>query len=253
MCLKKIFGGSKPETTWGYSNMILLTQAIDDYVGTENDLEQCLKDQLALMGALPEYQVRRYTNYQVKEKLFAERHYEILAEAVPGDVLISHYSGHGTQVACSISVEPDGYYEGLYLYDSVLSDKELKAIRDAIPEGVTVVFIIDSCFSGGMSKSIGNPTKARFVQTEDRVFTKRVSGITAGLKSEELNCIIMTACSENEVAYDGVFSPVLAAMRGRSVTYRDWFNNAAAYIKAHGGRQTPMLYGPANLLDKKML
>ena len=134
----------KPPTVFTPSDKIFLTQAINDYPGTVNDLNECLADQDKLIKVMPEFQLRRFTDRMVNPDSFITRHLEAFADCGPNGIVISHYSGHGTQGACSTSLEPDGYREGFYLYGRVLWDKDFHdKVLTKIPTGKLGVFLID--------------------------------------------------------------------------------------------------------------
>jgi hypothetical protein len=239
MCWKKIFK-PKPPPVYEPSSKILLTLAIDDYPGTANDLDECLADQDKLILPLPGFQVRRLTDRYVTKSALRNELIKVISEAKAGDVIWFHYSGHGTQVRDN--TEEDGYAEAFYLYDGVFLDDDFHELLEGVPDGVVFVALIDSCFSGGMSR---NPHKSRFVQTEDRILTKRVSRFTR----TDLNCIIIAACQENQTAADGAFTPCAAANISSLLTYLQWYYNIKYCLNYNNFSQVPTLEGPDNLLS----
>lgn len=72
-------------------------------------------------------------------------------ELDPGDIFIIYYSGHGNTYA-----DPDGEVwdngtdETLCVYDRQLLDDELSVLWTQFHEEVRVLFLLDSCHSGGM-------------------------------------------------------------------------------------------------------
>jgi hypothetical protein len=230
----------KPPPVYEPASKIFLTLAIDDYPGYINDLDQCLNDQDRLISVLPGFQVRRFTDKDVTTRLMREQLTKIVAEAKAGDVIMFHYSGHGTQVRNNS--EEDGYNEAFYLQDDRFLDDEFHEILAGIPDSVTFVCLIDSCFSGGMSR---NPRKSRFVQTEDKILTKRVSKFVRS----DLKCIIMAACQENQTAADGAFSPCAALNISKLLTYRQWYYNIKYCLNYNNFTQVPTLEGPDELLN----
>lgn len=72
------------------------------------------------------------------------------------DLLMVFYSGHGGRIPIDDgdqSADPDGYDETLALYDQQITDDEVDAAFDDIESG-RVLFVLDSCFSGGFSKDV---------------------------------------------------------------------------------------------------
>jgi hypothetical protein len=51
------------------------------------------------------------------------------------------------------ATDPDGMDETLALYDGEIRDDEMAAVFDSVATG-TVLFVLDSCFSGGFSKDV---------------------------------------------------------------------------------------------------
>ncbi|XP_051146601.1 metacaspase-3-like [Andrographis paniculata] len=71
----------------------------------------------------------------------------------PGDSLVFHYSGHGSQVRDHDGDELDGYDESLLPVDyetegRILDDEINATIVRPLPRGATLHSIIDTCFSG---------------------------------------------------------------------------------------------------------
>lgn len=80
----------------------------------------------------------------------------------PGDCLVFHYSGHGTQVPAESGESDDtGSDEAIVPTDmNLLTDDDFRDLVNQIPVGVTFTFLSDSCHSGGLIDStkeqIGN-------------------------------------------------------------------------------------------------
>lgn len=80
----------------------------------------------------------------------------LVAGARPGDVLLFHYSGHGSQIRDTADPdnEPDGLDEIICPIDldwntKLITDDYLKWVFDQVPAGVNLTVILDSCNSGG--------------------------------------------------------------------------------------------------------
>ena len=85
---------------------------------------------------------------------------EILPEVTkPGDTILIYWSGHGGQCADTNGDEKDGKDEFLVPYDGDRYDTKTMLSDDAFGrwcqalDGRKVVFIIDACFSGGMTNT----------------------------------------------------------------------------------------------------
>lgn len=77
----------------------------------------------------------------------------LVQDCQPGDSLVFHYSGHGSQVRDRDGDECDGYDEALVPLDyktqgKILDDEINATIVRPLPRGATLHAIIDTCFSG---------------------------------------------------------------------------------------------------------
>jgi hypothetical protein len=80
----------------------------------------------------------------------------LLQGAQPGDMLVFHYSGHGSQVPDRTGQEADGKNEVLVPLDmdwknNMITDDELFRTFDSVPSGVHLLCIYDCCHSGTVS------------------------------------------------------------------------------------------------------
>lgn len=79
----------------------------------------------------------------------------LVAGAQPGDVLLFHYSGHGSQIrdTADVDVEPDGLDEIICPVDldwntKIITDDYLKWVFNQVPAGVNLTVFLDCCNSG---------------------------------------------------------------------------------------------------------
>jgi hypothetical protein len=81
--------------------------------------------------------------------------YKLIENTQPGDCLVFHYSGHGTQVPAESGQEDDtGAEEAIVPTDmNLLTDDDFRELVNKIPVGVTFTFLSDSCHSGGLIDS----------------------------------------------------------------------------------------------------
>ena len=76
---------------------------------------------------------------------------EMCEQAQPGDSLVWHFSGHGTQVPCAVSKEKDGKEEAIVPADmNVIIDDDLRLAVNKMPLGAKFTFMADCCHSGGL-------------------------------------------------------------------------------------------------------
>lgn len=134
---------------------IALLIAINDYKGSENDLNGCLNDQSDMEKLLSSYQIFKMSDSECTVVAVKNKIIDIIHTLKPGDNFIIHYSGHGTQIPDKNGDEIDGYDEGLYLYDGVFVDDDLGYILTNLIEGVNCLVLLDSCFSGTATRTIG--------------------------------------------------------------------------------------------------
>jgi len=186
-----------------------------------------------------------------------------------------YYSGHGFQVSDKNGDEDDGCDEVLVPVDAsspekfILDDeigKQLKSMGKA-----ETVIIIDSCFSGTITKGIymwSNWNTKYLGKTASRC-GKPVNVKSIGVAEEAAkggNIVILTATSQNEVAYGdltgrGKGSLLTQAIydtvqkRGSNVTFRILRDVAAKRIRRICESKkliphTPQLYGDPGMFDK---
>jgi len=254
MCWKKIMGwftgGEDPEPI--EADKILLSFAINNYPGSANDLNGCINDQKNIVSKLPDFFVRTFKDSEATIARFVSEVGAVVSQAKEGDKIVIHYSGHGTYVADKSGDEADGYDEAIYLYDGALIDDKINEVLQKIPNGVTVVILLDSCFSGTATRKLSRP---RFIQTE-RALPKKVR--KRFLRSNEIKWIVFSGCSENQTSadayiggeYNGAFTYYAMKALNRSFTYEQWYNEIRKYLPSKSFDQIPTLEGPADLLTK---
>ncbi len=261
MCFKKWFPEwfSKPDNPV-YSKKILLTYAINDYMGSENDLNGCLFDQQNIINNLSDFQIREYKDYNVTRVNFINGIDIAITFSQPGDTIVIHYSGHGTYVKDRSGDEPDGYDEALYLYDGDLIDDDIRKILDKTPQGVTVVVLLDSCFSESATRKLNkapNRHHGRFLRPKE---TPQLKKLHKGFLKEEIKWIAFSACKENQTSadayftdhYEGAFTHYAMKTLDRNLTYKQWYDKIRTYLPSAEFNQIPMLEGPEELINKKV-
>jgi len=130
-----------------------------NYPGSKHALKGCINDVLAVQDMLTtvydfdpsdiSVMIDTDDNYEqptggnIKRKLS-----ELVAASQPGDVLVFHYSGHGTQVPSDLE-EADAKDEALCPTDmNTITDDDLRVILMKLPDGVKFTMIADCCHSG---------------------------------------------------------------------------------------------------------
>jgi hypothetical protein len=160
---------------------------INEYGGAAADLPYsvneilCFKKTLLDGGNWNESHIRTLTNRKANKSGIFEAIDWLASNADRNDVSIFYYAGHGGSTSTN---------QYLIVYKGSISDEELDEKLDEV-EG-RVIVILCSCFSGGFIKEVG-----------------------------ELGRVVMTACRENELAYQvmelksGIFGYFINASLGR--------------------------------------
>ncbi len=144
---------------------------ISDYGGRLNPLRYTAEDAEVAQSALVEMGMTDSRLLQdgdaTREAVIAAVR-EVGSTCEPGDLFVFFYSGHGGQVAVPMDRrvdgndpnnlyeqdDPDNIEETVCFYDAEMVDNEFAEMLAVIDEGVTVLIVMDSCFSGGFSKDV---------------------------------------------------------------------------------------------------
>ncbi|XP_010537828.1 PREDICTED: metacaspase-4 [Tarenaya hassleriana] len=97
---------------------------------------------------------------------------DLVGSADSGDILLVHYSGHGTRLPAETGEDDDtGYDECIVPCDmNLITDDDFRDLVDKVPEGCQMTLISDSCHSGGLideaKEQIGDSTKKEEEESE---------------------------------------------------------------------------------------
>lgn len=237
----------------------LISFALNDYPGSQNDLRGCVNDQLNVCANLQNdfgFHTLMFKNSQVTKKLFRDEVTKLVLDAKSGDIIVIHVSSHGTQLLDKSADEQDGYDEALYLYDGAFSDDEFMAILDDLEEGIFCVFIMDCCFSGTITREINKKARFKPLFSEVDALGLPVERKRRKLKEmgseNEMNHLIISGCSDRQTSADayigGSYNGALtyAAMKtlDPGITYKEWHKMILNWLSGKGYSQTPQLEGP---------
>ena len=251
------------------------------------DLRGCVNDVKDLSAALTELYGFRKQDIDVlldgkaTQKAMQAGITSLLRGAKKGDVLVLHYSGHGSNVPDDEKNkdEADGRDEILcptdLNWDKPFRDDWLRTAFDTLPAGVSFTTIMDCCHSGTNTRAILPPdvkVKQRYLPSPwgiaaaetGRSLPKRVASelrrsTRAARKAKdivaaELPEVLITGCRDTQTSADafinGRFNGALTfalvdAMRkskGR-LTYRQLHDRAAEVLKTKKFEQVPQLEG----------
>lgn len=237
------------------SNIALLI-AINNYKGSENDLNGCLNDQEDMEKLLsPKYQVVKMKDEECTVVAVKNKIIDIIHTLKSGDNFIIHYSGHGTQIPDKNEDEIDGYDEGLYLYDGVFVDDDLGYILTNLVDGVNCLVLLDSCFSGTATRVIGKKKFFKLFDIEPHVSKRKSIS-----KDEDIKWCVISGCSENQTSadafikgrYNGAFTYYLLQCYKEGITIKEWFNELRKLLPNKKYDQIPTLEGDKKLFNNKI-
>lgn len=186
--------------------------------------------------------------------------YWLVQGCKPGDSLVFHFSGHGSQQRNYNGDEIDGFDETLCPFDfetqGMIVDDEINAtIVKPLPHGVKLHAIIDACHSGTM---LDLPFLCRMDRSGRYVWEDHSppSGIWKGTNGGEV--ISFSGCDDDQTSADTsalskvtstgamTFSFIQAIERGHINTYGDMLNSMRSTIRKNetdvgGGAVTSIL------------
>lgn len=205
---------------------------------------------------------------------------KLLVDARPGDTVIFAYSGHGASVAdrdprgkyerrdetngldeCLIPIDAPNYKDARFP-DAVVRDDFIEDMLAALVQKVraggapgSVVFIFDSCHSGGMSRAaLIAGQSVRTVPEANEYFSKNAAGASAGVLAQGHRAgregwVVLAACRSDQQARDskegGVFTQtLLAALQDKRLTERWNYTDLMQLVTgAPGLQQSPQSDG----------
>lgn len=127
-----------------------------NYPGTAAELRGCVNDVMLMKDVITEQygfdEVKIVTDNDATTSRILRELNMLVDNAVPGDYLYFHFSGHGVQMPSIVDAE-DGLDECICPVDFnwrqlVIRDNDMKKIFDRVPTGVRFTVILDCCHSG---------------------------------------------------------------------------------------------------------
>jgi hypothetical protein len=238
---------------------IAILAAINNYPGTQNDLNGCLNDQANVVSKLPDFEKRLFKDSQATIDNFSMAVLKAADETETGDNVVIHYSGHGTYLADMNGDEVDGKDEALYLYDGPLVDDDFGALLDHFKPGVKVYVFLDSCFSESATRAFNllpGPSKGKFMRYEDFKIAKKVPHNK--LLKTSIKWVVFSGCSEHQTSadayingmYEGAATHFLWGCIDRKYTAREWFNEMRKSLPSAEYEQIPTLEGPEDIINQ---
>jgi metacaspase-1 len=257
------------------------------------DLRGCVNDVKDLSAALIEFHgfkkgdIKILLDGAATQKAMQAGITALVREAKKGDVLVLHYSGHGSNVPDDEKNrdEADGRDEILcptdLNWDKPLRDDWLRTTFDKLPAGVSFTTIMDCCHSGTNTRAIQPPdvkVKQRYLPSpwglaaaeSHRGMPKNVSSElrrssrsvrkAKDIVNAELPEVLITGCRDTQTSADAfingrfngalTFALVEAIRKSKGrLTYRQWHDRAADVLKARKFEQVPQLEGRASRFE----
>lgn len=280
-------GGNSVKT-----NKYAFLVGINKYVAIQgNDLNGCVNDVTGMMDLLvSKYEfspdnIRMVCDERATKLAILDGLKWLVKDTAPGDQLVFHYSGHGSQIRDDLGDELDDHMTEILCptdldWDDPLTDDMLANIFKQIAPGSFLTFICDACHSGTMDKGLApnsgdHPPKAKFIQPpidiRVRGRTDRDLGLRSiGVKSDttrgagdvhffEQRHLLLSGCRDNQTSadawVDGKYQGALTA----SILKVFQKEPRTPWLKAHeemlawlksGYAQVPQLSGPKVVLEK---
>ena len=270
-----------------------LLVGINDYQGI-NDLRGCLNDVTNIRNILKTFfaydneDIRVLTDSRATRDNILFRLHKMIEGAKPGDSLLFHFSGHGSQIRDRQEDELKDHMDELICpYDmdwdgTFITDDMLGAVLDTLSPGVTMEVILDCCHSGTGTRNddMGRPEEMgplyprinRFM-TPPLDITCRYEGddqLVAARKSFSrdqritMNHVLWAGCRDNQRAadayingaYNGAFTYYFCKHIRESqgiISRLDLHKRVSDSLKHNNYYQTPQLecsesWKPAHML-----
>lgn len=255
----------------------------DNFNSTNGDLQGCVNDILHIKQILVnkygfnEGDIKTLLDGEAKrENIISAFEEHIINQAEEGDVVLFHFSGHGTYLEDDNGDEGDGLDEALctaecsvYEETGYIRDDILGSLIDRVKTD-NVTIILDCCHSGTATRLVtANPPKSRNIQN----FIKNVqqSNVNTGETGDEgkdmindtvkAKGVVITGCSAEQTSADAFWPLNSGATEGiwmgalsknlyeallfapPDSTYDDIMKNVKYKINSDGYEQTPQLEG----------
>ena len=259
------------------------------------DLRGCVNDVKNMQAALTAYfgfakgDVTVLTDYDATKKAMQAAIKGLVAGAKKGDVLLLHYSGHGSNVPDDNGDEADHRDEILCPTDldwkDPLRDDWLRATFDTLKAGVNLTVVMDCCHSGSNTRAIQPPDApliprylpnpwdimaeesgrrlrgkvASELRSSSRTLRKKSDVVTANIPE-----LLITGCRDTQTSadasiggsYNGALTynlvATIKAAKGK-LTYRELHQGVLERLKKGDFDQVPQLEGRKDGFDRPFL
>lgn len=267
-----------------------LLVGLNHYPDPANNLKGCVNDVLMSSQHLQNNygfaveDIRLLTDERATTANIRKRLTWLASDMRAGDVVVFHYSGHGSQVRDRDGDELKDHLDEIICpydlnWDDPITDDELGKTFANVPEGASVTVILDSCHSGTALREFGpTPRRDKFIVPPPDVFHRTGPTITdkgvnrsltmvepkkelplqalAKSLAEKQKAVLVAACRANQLSadawIDGDYHGALtyyfwrsAQSLGWNVTYKEAVHKTSDLLKADNYDQVPQLEGPS--------
>ena len=268
---------------------------INRYKMAGADLRGCVNDVKNMQAVLTKFcgfsasDITTLLDDKATTKAMRSAMKSIVGGASKGDVVLIHYSGHGSNVPDKNGDEADHRDEILCPHDldwmDPFLDDWLRSTFDGLKKGVSLTAIFDSCHSGTATRAIMPPDAPiiprylpspwdiaavessrklrgkvrRTVHAAGRAARQKKDVVTADIPE-----LLVSGCRDTQTSADahigGSFNgaltysltAVLTEAKGK-ISYRDLHTNVLARLKRDGFDQVPQLEGKKDAFDREFL
>lgn len=236
-------------------------EAVSDLNGAGNDVE-LMRSVLIGKFDFPEENVMILRDESAtRDGILSTIRSHLIEPTETGDIVLLHYSGHGSRMPDVSGDEIDGFDETLVPHDARtrgvfdISDDELNALLEEIGEktdNVTVVF--DSCNSGSVTRGAVARSIPADKRTPPDTDVRSVDLDGAAIRPLSANYVLISGARYDEFANETIFGgKTYGAMTyhfanalmtaGPSLTYGDVMDRVKSKVNARFPTQHPQLEG----------
>lgn len=249
-----------------------LCVGINDYPGTNQDLNGCINDAADWQELLEArgYHVERLIDAQATRAAIVDGLTRLVENAGADDSLVFTFSGHGSWLPDDDSDEPDARDEMLcphdVMKDQYLLDDDLHALFSRKPEQARLYVIGDCCHSGSVVRYAESPAqpdqaviKARFLAPYtfargDRLLERAIDLAARTPATTKLSypATLLSGCKDTEFSYDTMFNgrangaftrSAIDALRDPAIqTVRALYDAVRRKLPSPSLPQTPQLF-----------
>jgi hypothetical protein len=248
-----------------------------DLRGCVNDVKN-LKGVLTLYYGFPQGNIKTVTDLDATQTRMQKEIKQLIGKAKKGDVLLLHYSGHGSNVPDKSGDEADQRDEILCPSDldwmDPFADDWLRKEFDNLPNGVNLTVIMDCCHSGTNTRAIQPPDAPRIerylpspldlmavesgrkLRGKVRTTRKRGARVASDIVDVGIPELLITGCRSTQTSadayiggsYNGALTyNLVAAIKAKNgkLSYRELHTGATQLLKRGRFDQVPQLEGHA--------